>query len=72
MGFCGWADVNERNKVYHDNEWGVPVHDDRNMFGEENLPIETVAVKQGTSLQQSRGVCYHSENFPFGVLIGGI
>ena len=41
MGFCGWADVNERNKVYHDNEWGVPVHDDRNMFGEENLPIET-------------------------------
>lgn len=41
MGFCGWADVNERNKFYHDNEWGVPVHDDRNMFGEENLPIET-------------------------------
>ena len=21
MGFCGWADVNERNKVYHDTEW---------------------------------------------------
>jgi 3-methyladenine DNA glycosylase Tag len=50
MGFCGWADVNERNKVYHDNEWDVPVHDDRNMFGEENLPIETGAVKQNVSL----------------------
>ena len=22
MGFCGWADVNERNKIYHDNERG--------------------------------------------------
>jgi len=29
MGFCGWADVNERNKIYHDTEWGVPVHDDK-------------------------------------------
>jgi len=50
MGFCGWTDVNERNKVYHDNEWDVPVHDDRKMFGEENLPIETGAVKQNVSL----------------------
>ncbi len=38
MGFCGWADVNERNKVYHDNEWGIPVHDDRKMF--EHLMLE--------------------------------
>ncbi|SDB68051.1 hypothetical protein SAMN02910263_04078 [Butyrivibrio sp. INlla16] len=21
MGYCGWADFNERNKTYHDNEW---------------------------------------------------
>ena len=28
MGFCGWADVNERNRIYHDTEWGIPVHDD--------------------------------------------
>nr|WP_330368846.1 DNA-3-methyladenine glycosylase I [Butyrivibrio sp. FC2001] len=38
MGFCGWADVNERNKIYHDNEWGVPVHDDKKMF--EHLMLE--------------------------------
>nr|WP_330369710.1 DNA-3-methyladenine glycosylase I [Butyrivibrio sp. FCS014] len=38
MGFCGWADFNERNKIYHDNEWGVPVHDDRKMF--EHLMLE--------------------------------
>ena len=26
--YCVWADTNERNKVYHDGEWGVPVHDE--------------------------------------------
>ena len=38
MGFCGWADINERNKIYHDMEWGIPVHDDRKMF--EHLMLE--------------------------------
>ncbi len=38
MGFCGWADVNERNKIYHDTEWGIPVHDDKKMF--EHLMLE--------------------------------
>ena len=38
MGYCKWADTNERNKIYHDTEWGVPVHDDRKMF--EHLFLE--------------------------------
>lgn len=38
MGYCEWADINERNKVYHDTEWGIPVHDDRKMF--EHLMLE--------------------------------
>ena len=38
MGHCDWAFVNERNRVYHDEEWGVPVHDDRKMF--EHLMLE--------------------------------
>lgn len=28
---CGWA-RNERAIAYHDQEWGVPVHDDRLLF----------------------------------------
>ncbi len=28
---CAWA-VNERSIPYHDEEWGVPVHDDRLLF----------------------------------------
>ncbi len=38
MGYCEWADTDPLDKVYHDTEWGVPVHDDRQMF--EHLTLE--------------------------------
>src|SRR5437667_6335514 len=31
MPRCPWA-INEPNLTYHDQEWGVPVHDDRKLF----------------------------------------
>lgn len=30
---CGWSTANEQMIAYHDTEWGVPVHDDRQLFG---------------------------------------
>ena len=30
---CGWTSSNEQMIAYHDTEWGVPVHDDRQLFG---------------------------------------
>lgn len=38
MGYCEWADADPLDKVYHDTEWGIPVHDDRKMF--EHLTLE--------------------------------
>ena len=38
MGYCTWAGMNEANQIYHDTEWGIPVHDDRQMF--EHLTLE--------------------------------
>jgi DNA-3-methyladenine glycosylase I len=29
---CAWAQGHELNRVYHDTEWGTPVHDDRRLF----------------------------------------
>ncbi|MCK5000281.1 MAG: DNA-3-methyladenine glycosylase I [Anaerohalosphaera sp.] len=29
---CDWPGVDELMIVYHDTEWGVPVHDDRKLF----------------------------------------
>src|SRR5256712_13321306 len=30
---CGWSTSNEQMILYHDTEWGVPVHEDRQLFG---------------------------------------
>jgi DNA-3-methyladenine glycosylase I len=35
---CGWAGTDPRMIAYHDQEWGVPVHDDRLLF--EFLTLE--------------------------------
>jgi DNA-3-methyladenine glycosylase I len=29
---CGWAGTDPRMMAYHDEEWGVPVHDDHRLF----------------------------------------
>ena len=29
---CGWAQKNELMAKYHDEEWGVPLHDDQKLF----------------------------------------
>lgn len=36
---CAWAGEDARMVAYHDNEWGVPVHDDRTLF--EFLVLES-------------------------------
>lgn len=38
MAYCTWAGMNDANRIYHDTEWGIPVHDDRHMF--EHLSLE--------------------------------
>src|SRR5437762_14381372 len=30
---CGWSTSNDQMIAYHDTEWGVPVHDDNQLFG---------------------------------------
>ena len=40
MGYCAWGLQNEKMKRYHDEEWGVPVHDDRGQF--EHLMMEVM------------------------------
>jgi DNA-3-methyladenine glycosylase I len=35
---CGWAGTDPLYLAYHDDEWGVPVHDDRKLF--EMLTLE--------------------------------
>ncbi len=45
---CPWALVSQQYTDYHDNEWGVPVHDDRKLF--EMLILEGVQAGLSWSL----------------------
>ncbi len=40
MNRCGWCEINEKMVAYHDKEWGVPLHDDRQQF--EFLMLEVM------------------------------
>lgn len=40
MSYCNWKNTSELNLKYHDNEWGVPVLDDRMQF--EYLMMEVM------------------------------
>jgi DNA-3-methyladenine glycosylase I len=45
---CPWAFASQQYTDYHDNEWGVPVHDDRKLF--EMLILEGVQAGLSWSL----------------------
>jgi len=54
MKRCAWA-TTELSIKYHDEEWGVPVHDDRKLFeflilegAQAGLSWETILKKRGT------------------------
>lgn len=32
MAYCNWSGTSELNTLYHDREWGVPLHDDQKQF----------------------------------------
>lgn len=40
MKRCEWCLINEKMIKYHDEEWGIPVHDDRKQF--EFLMMEVI------------------------------
>ena len=40
MNRCPWCLINELEMKYHDEEWGVPVHEDRKQF--EHLMMEVM------------------------------
>ncbi len=52
---CSWAEGNEREKAYHDDEWGVPVHDDRVWFEFLTLEGAQAGLSWSTILNKREG-----------------
>ena len=40
MRRCNWGNISEKMICYHDEEWGIPVHDDKVQF--EYLMLEVM------------------------------
>jgi len=49
---CAWAEMNPIFFKYHDNEWGVPLHDDRRLFEMLNLEGAQAGLSWLTILQK--------------------
>src|SRR5450432_2933614 len=60
---CQWAQSNELFIPYHDEEWGVPVHDDRQLFEMLNLEGAQAGLSWLTILKKRDGYRNAFANF---------
>ena len=65
MSSCDWGFGFEAMRIYHDTEWGVPVHDDRVMF--EHLMMEAMQCGLSWSLMIRKREIFRQcfENFDY-------
>lgn len=60
---CAWASTHELLVPYHDQEWGVPVHDDRLLFEMLNLEGAQAGLSWLTVLKKRSGYKKAFANF---------
>ena len=60
---CEWASSDPLYMEYHDNEWGVPVHDDRKLFEMLNLEGAQAGLSWITILKKRENYRQAFDNF---------
>jgi DNA-3-methyladenine glycosylase I len=63
MKRCDWANRSELEQSYHDNEWGVEVHDDRTLFEFLVLEGAQAGLSWSTILRKREGYRRAFDNF---------
>ena len=63
MKRCEWADRGELEQSYHDNEWGVAIHDDRSLFEFLVLEGAQAGLSWSTILRKREGYRRSFDNF---------
>jgi DNA-3-methyladenine glycosylase I len=63
MKRCGWAENGERERAYHDHEWGLPIHDDQKLFEFLILEGAQAGLSWSTILQKRDGYRKAFDNF---------
>ena len=62
-GRCPWADSSPAMRNYHDNEWGVPSHDDSHIFEMLTLEGAQAGLSWATILNRRDGYRHAFANF---------
>ncbi|HEV2027962.1 MAG TPA: DNA-3-methyladenine glycosylase I [Candidatus Dormibacteraeota bacterium] len=62
-GRCTWADSSPAMRKYHDDEWGVPSHDDRHLFEMLILEGAQAGLSWATILNRRDGYRHAFANF---------
>ena len=65
MSVCSWCFINEKMKQYHDEEWGVPVHDDRKQFEFLMMEVMQCGLNWNMMLQKREIFRACFDNFDF-------
>jgi DNA-3-methyladenine glycosylase I len=63
MKRCEWANSNDLELSYHDNEWGVAIHDDRRLFEFLILEGAQAGLSWSTILKKREGYRKAFDNF---------
>ena len=63
MKRCDWANGNTLETKYHDEQWGVPVHDDRLLFEMLTLESAQAGLSWSTILAKREGYIEAFDNF---------
>ena len=63
MNRCQWANLNELEMKYHDEQWGVPIHDDRLLFEMLILEGAQAGLSWDTILQKRDGYIEAFDHF---------
>lgn len=65
MERCNWCLCNEAMKTYHDEEWGIPLHDDRKQFEFLMMEVMQCGLNWNMMIQKRQifGQCFDSFDY---------
>ncbi|MBH9985026.1 DNA-3-methyladenine glycosylase I [Lactobacillus sp. M0390] len=66
---CDWATKNKIEQEYHDTEWGIPVHDDKQLFKMLVLEGKQAGLSWTTILAKKETLCKAFDDFDPAVLV---
>ena len=65
MSYCNWSKACDITRKYHDEEWGVPLHNDRGQFEFLMLEVMQCGLSWDTVMKKREILSACFDNFDF-------